>query len=406
MRTDATNVEVRGMSFRLRPDPAYLPDAHDHGALLLAETASIRESDDVLAVGGGSGLVPLVAAKLASRGQVCAVCGQVAAAGQVESAAWLNGLSNVRVLRSADLTPLRDRSFDVALLQIALATSSATLYRDLEQAALVLRPGGRCYLAGGKRQGIVSAAGRLEGIFGNVRTVAYRKGHRVLLAVRGDQVRASWRQGVEQLETVELRGRTYEVAVREGVFAGGTLDEGTRLLIEALQVRRTDVVLDLGCGSGLLGLAAAALAAEGRVYLVDSDVAAVELARANLRRNGVANAVALESDGFSALGDVQFDVIATNPPFHVGRHQTTAVAERFVEQSARHLRRSGRFYLVANRFLRYEPVVEAAFGNVRLVSETSRYKVLLAIRGRREGAIPPPRSAAAPIKGSRRQWKG
>jgi len=132
---------------------------------------------------------------------------------------------------------------------------------------------------------------------------------------------------------------------------------------------------------------AADLAPQSKAYLVDSDVPAVELARENLRRNGVANAAAVESDGFSALDNLAFDAIATNPPFHVGRLQTTAVALQFVEQSARHLRRGGRFYLVADRFLKYEPAVEAAFGNVQTVAETSRYKVLLTA-GRVEDAAP------------------
>ena len=388
--TDVAEVVVRGMTLRIPADPVYLADAEDCGTLLLAEVMEIQERDSVLVVGGGSGLLALVAGRLAGRGRVVVVCGQVASAAQVEAAIRLDGASNVEVVRSGDLAPLRGREFDVALVSVSLAPSGSALDRQVQQAALLLRPGGRCYLAGGKRQGIVSAASRLEETFGNAQTLAYRKGHRVVLALREAEVRASWEGEPERAEEVELRGRTYRIGVREGVFAEGRLDEGTRLLIETLEVRARDVVLDLGCGSGLVGLVAADLAPQGTVYLVDSDVAAVELAGENLRRNGVANAVALASDGFSALGDLTFDVIATNPPFHVGRLQTMAIALRFVEQSARHLRRGGRFYLVANRFLKYEPAVEAAFGNVQTVAETSRYKVLLAVGRGRHGSIPSP----------------
>lgn len=392
--TGVVEVEARGLSLKLPADPVYLADARDHGTLLLADTMEVRETDRVLAVWGGSGLLALVAARLAGRGQVTVACSQVSAADLVSAAARLGAGPNLEVAPVPDLSALRGREFDVALVPVALAPDGASLDRCVEQVALLLASGGRCYLTGGKREGILSAAERARAVFGNVATVAYRKGHRVLVARREGEARASWEEPAERVEEVTLRGRTFRIGVREGVFAEGRLDEGTRLLSEALEIRPRDVALDLGCGGGLVGMVAAALAPEGQVYLADSDLAAVALARENLRRNGVANAVALASDAYSALGGLVFDVVVTNPPFHVGRHQTTAIAERFVVESPRHLRRGGRFYLVANRFLKYEPRLAAAFGNVETVAETSRYKVLRSVWQPSVG--PARRSRAAP----------
>lgn len=62
----------------------------------------------------------------------------------------------------------------------------------------------------------------------------------------------------------------------------------TRLLLEELDGRVTggESVLDVGCGSGVLAVAAARLGA-GRVVAVDIDPEAVTVTRANAARNGV-----------------------------------------------------------------------------------------------------------------------
>ncbi len=85
---------------------------------------------------------------------------------------------------------------------------------------------------------------------------------------------------------------------------------GTTLLEE---VRPEDRVLDMGTGSGINGIIAASVARE--VVGVDVNPQAVEAARANALRNGVAsNTVFFESDVFDAV-DGEFDLIIFDPPF-------------------------------------------------------------------------------------------
>ncbi len=52
-------------------------------------------------------------------------------------------------------------------------------------------------------------------------------------------------------------------------------------------------------------------------------------------------------------------------------------AAAFIEAAYAHLERGGRFYLVANRFLPYEPLLQARFTRVHTVAVSS-HKVLLA----------------------------
>jgi ribosomal protein L11 methyltransferase len=59
-------------------------------------------------------------------------------------------------------------------------------------------------------------------------------------------------------------------------------------------------VIDLGCGSGILAVAAARLGA-ARVLALDIDPLAVEATRANCRRNSVSDTVAAELGSLDAL---------------------------------------------------------------------------------------------------------
>jgi 16S rRNA (guanine1207-N2)-methyltransferase len=116
-----------------------------------------------------------------------------------------------------------------------------------------------------------------------------------------------------------FRGSVLVFEVDRGVFGSSGLDPGTALLIESLGVRPTDRVLDLGCGWGPVGVAAAKAAPDGRVLMTDVNRRAIALARRNVRRNKLANAEVRAGSLFATVGPDRFDVIATNPPYHAGR---------------------------------------------------------------------------------------
>ena len=79
------------------------------------------------------------------------------------------------------------------------------------------------------------------------------------------------------------------------------------------EVRESDRVLDMGTGSGVNAILAAAKSSE--VVAVDVNPAAVECALQNAERNGVAERIAVhESDVFESV-DGRFDVVIFDPPF-------------------------------------------------------------------------------------------
>ena len=112
--------------------------------------------------------------------------------------------------------------------------------------------------------------------------------------------------------------------------------------------------------------------------MVDASLAAVATAQQAVVENHLTNAQVLASDGAQAVIEQRFDLVVTNPPFHQGGIQTTTIAERFIREAARVLQPEGRFYLVANRFLKYEPTLNSCFKHFTEVGGDTRYKVLLA----------------------------
>jgi ribosomal protein L11 methyltransferase len=68
-------------------------------------------------------------------------------------------------------------------------------------------------------------------------------------------------------------------------------------------------VLDYGCGSGILAVAAACLGA-GSVFATDTDPQALSATRANAESNGVANRIQVVSP--EALGDPQCEILVAN----------------------------------------------------------------------------------------------
>jgi len=92
--------------------------------------------------------------------------------------------------------------------------------------------------------------------------------------------------------------------------------ETTRLCLEWLEdwteSNRPDTMslLDLGTGSGILAMAGALLGF-GRVLAVDNDEEAVEVARENLRVNGLEGRIVLSVGSVGELEE-RFDVVAAN----------------------------------------------------------------------------------------------
>ncbi len=354
-------------------------DALDPGTAALLEVAEIGAGDRVLDLGCGAGVIGAIAARLAAPGRATLVDCNMAAVACAQQTLAASSLANAEVRLGDGAVGLAPDSFDLVLSH--LPRGRAVQKELIRGAAWVLRSGGRFVFVAHKRAGIKGAVAYARELFGRCGVIRQKKGYHVALASSLTPTPALPLPGGGGYVTraVTLDGVETTLVSKPGVFAWDRVDDGTGALVDAMNIRADDHVLDLGCGTGLAGLAAARRAPEGQAVLVDADVRAVESARRTLAANGAHNTEVMLSDCGSAVLDRRFDVVITNPPFHQGVGVDYEVACQFVRAAARVLRPGGRLFLVANRFLRYGDLIREVFGNVDAAYADRRYHVLTAV---------------------------
>ncbi len=176
-----------------------------------------------------------------------------------------------------------------------------------------------------------------------------------------------------------LLGHRLEFHTTWGLFSPRGIDEGTRLLLDHIEVHPDDRAIDLGCGYGPIGLAIARTAARGSCLMVDKDFVAVDYANANARRNAINNARAMLSDGLSHVPREQtFSLAATNLPAKTSKEHYYLFFHDIFER----LEPGGRFYVVVISGLRQfiARAFEETFGNHRKIKQGRQYTVALAER--------------------------
>jgi ribosomal protein L11 methyltransferase len=106
----------------------------------------------------------------------------------------------------------------------------------------------------------------------------WREFHRPVLVARRIWVRPPW---------VEARAGALDLVIDPAQAFGTGAHPTTRLSLELLLgLERRSALSDVGCGSGVLAIAAARLGFEP-VFALDNDLAAVDATLANARANGV-----------------------------------------------------------------------------------------------------------------------
>ncbi|AIR89493.1 class I SAM-dependent methyltransferase [Pseudomonas cremoricolorata] len=271
-------------------------------------------------------------------------------------------------------TEVPEVAFDAAVIFLPKSRELANYLLT----ALASRLAGKAlFLVGEKRGGIEGAAKQLKAL-----------GHaRKLDSARHCQL---WQVSIEQAPPAPVLtdlAQRFELALEEGplqvvslpgVFSHGRLDRGTALLLQHLDQLPTGKVLDFGCGAGVLGAIVKRRYPQSEVTLLDVDAFAVASSRLTLAANGL-QGVVLSGDGIDAA-PVELDVILSNPPFHTGVHTDYRAVENLLAKSREHLRNGGEMRLVANTFLRYKPLIEAALGNCEMRVEDQGFRIYQARR--------------------------
>jgi 16S rRNA (guanine1207-N2)-methyltransferase len=377
-QTQAFTATIGGRTIQVISKPG-IPD-WDHvspAQALLASAANPPAGARALVLGCGHGALGVALARQADTVELSDPSWIALAMAQQTLQA--NRVTNARVRSAISALPEQAGSFDIAT--IAAPNDRKLTRRWLAEAHAALKDGGELLIAGANDHGIRSAISDAEALFGGAHVLAYKHGNRAAQARKAASAgRPEWASepgiapGTWHEFVAQARGQSLQVRSLPGVFAYDRVDAGTMLLLDTLAIPAGARVLDVGCGYGLIGLVAARLGA-AQVEMVDVNLLAVAAASENCARNGAAQARAFASDGVPEGPAQRYDLVLTNPPFHVGKPVDGDVARAFIERAGQALKPGGQLILVANQFLRYEQVLRSTFEDVACLAANPSYRV-------------------------------
>jgi 23S rRNA (guanine1835-N2)-methyltransferase len=251
---------------------------------------------------------------------------------------------------------------------------------QLSQLSRWLQPGAAVLAAGMDKHLSPRTAKILERFIGTTERLPGKRKARLFYSVKDDQ---PCRDGPPEAAyycaplEAELHGLP-------NVFCRDKLDTGTRFLIEQLHVLEpTEVVMDLACGNGALGLIAMHQGLAQKVVFCDESAMAIASARLNADRLFPEDTVKFffhHGDGLETYKGERAQLILCNPPFHQEHTVNEFVGRRLLAQCGRHLQRGGCLFVVANRHLDYLSFLRKTFSKVEKCAANAKFVILRAYK--------------------------
>ncbi|GAB2721088.1 methyltransferase [Kitasatospora kifunensis] len=287
----------------------------------------------------------------------------------------------VRLLAGTEEPPER---IDVLLIRVP--KSLALLEDQLHRLAPALHPGTLVLGTGMVTEIHTSTLQLFERIIGPTRTsLAVKKARLIFCTPDPEQARPANPWPLRYALPGDLGPLSGGTVVNHGgVFCAERLDIGTRFLLQHLPTRHgRERVVDLGCGNGIVGTAAALANPEAELTFVDESFAAIASARETFRANTPADRPAhfQAGDALAALPAASVDLVLNNPPFHSHQATTDATAWRMFTGARRALRPGGELWVVGNRHLGYHVKLRRLFGNCQTVAGNPKFVILRAVKG-------------------------
>lgn len=186
-------------------------------------------------------------------------------------------------------------------------------------------------------------------------------------------IRLARKEMHEKFKATPLEGATVHYLDKEFIVFPNVFYpfEDSKPLIENFTIIKGESVLDIGTGSGVIGIFAAYKGA-GRVLGIDINPAAVKTAKENVRRHNLESIIDIRlSDGFANIAEDEiFDVITMNPPFtnddsfdkdeQSMNDKDLKFHKHVFSNIAKHLNSSGRVYVSQANFGAIEDLLTLA----------------------------------------------
>lgn len=280
--------------------------------------------------------------------------GETSATGEPATEAIPARAGGVEVVCSADFP---EGDFELAALPIDQRGEAELTREFLQTAHDRIRVGGRLIaaIANSEDQWLHD---ELRKLFPKVTRRPFKRGV-LYLATKTGPIRK--RKYFESEFMFRDGERLFRAVSRPGVFNHRSLDGGARALMNTMQIAEGARVVDLGCGSGVVALAAACRAPGVAVTAIDSSARAIECTARGAAMNDLTNVTTVLNAEGETGAPATFDLVLGNPPYY----SDYRIAEIFLQGARRALKPGGKVLIVTKALAWYEERMPELFDNVR-----------------------------------------
>ncbi|WP_417346174.1 methyltransferase [Ferrimonas sp.] len=178
----------------------------------------------------------------------------------------------------------------------------------------------------------------------------------------------------------QAQGTDFRLENHPNTFGGQKLDVAAHLMLQHIPTGHQRII-DLGCGNGILSLAAARANPDAHILAVDESWHGVTSCRANLAKVlPEAQFQVLWNDCLTDQEPESADLVLCNPPFHQQQAITDHIAWQMFRDAKRTLASGGRLRVIGNRHLGYHIKLKRLFGKVETVAANAKFVILDAIK--------------------------
>ncbi|BEM15755.1 ribosomal RNA large subunit methyltransferase G [Serratia marcescens] len=235
-------------------------------------------------------------------------------------------------------------------------------------------------VAGAKARDVHTSTMQLfEKVLGPTRTSLAWKKARLIFCQAADIVPPA----AAETTNWTLDGTDWLIHNHANVFSRGSLDIGARLFLDHLPRGLNGHIIDLGCGNGVIGLAALAQNPEAQMTFVDESYMAVASSELNVEHNLPQELDRCQFEVNNALAGIEREsvqAVLCNPPFHQQHAITDHTAWQMFCDAKRCLQVGGELRIVGNRHLDYHQKLKRLFGNCTLVASNKKFVILKAVK--------------------------
>jgi len=261
------------------------------------------------------------------------------------------------------------------LVIIAFPKSKSELNFTLAMIAHCIDETTKILLVGEKKGGIQSTPKLTKDVFAHCQKIDAAR-HCLLFAglVKTEKLSIPFNlQDWFKKYQITVEGIELTIASLPGVFSQQKLDVGTALLLSNLPKKMDGKVLDFGCGAGVISCFIGKKFIDTQLSLLDVSALALASAQESLMLNGLSGHV-FPSNSLSKVNE-KYQHVVSNPPFHQGVKTHYQASEEFLAGINKKLEKRADITIVANSFLRYQPIMQEHIGNTQVISKAQGFTI-------------------------------